>query len=75
MSLVGGLVSFVIIWTVVLFMVLPWGNQPVDEPEPGHAASAPANPRIGLKFLITSAISSVLFLIFYVVVEFRLLTL
>lgn len=75
MDLVGGLVSFVIIWTVVLFTVLPWGNQPVDEPEAGHAESAPANPRVGLKFLITTGISLVLFGILYAVMEYRLITL
>jgi predicted secreted protein len=48
---------FVIIWWLVLFMVLPFGAQPPDEVEQGHAPSAPARPRIGLKFLITTGIA------------------
>lgn len=68
MGLVGGLVAFVIIWTVVLFTVLPWGNRPPDEPEAGHAPSAPENPRIGLKFAVTTGIAAVLFVILYVIV-------
>lgn len=68
MGLVGGVVAFVIIWTVVLFTVLPWGNRPPDEPEVGHAPSAPENPRIGLKFAVTTGIAAVLFVILYVIV-------
>lgn len=48
---------FVIVWWLVLFMVLPFGAQPPDEVEQGHAPSAPARPRIGLKFLITTGIA------------------
>ncbi len=50
-------VTFVVVWWLVLFMVLPFGAQPPDEPEPGHAPSAPANPRMGLKILITTLIA------------------
>ena len=53
-------VVFVIVWWLVLFMVLPFGAQPPEQVEPGHADSAPARPRIGLKLLITTAISIVL---------------
>lgn len=75
MSLVGGLVSFVIIWTVVLFTVLPWGNRPPDQPGAGHAPSAPENPRIALKFAVTTVIAAILFTILYVVVANRLISL
>jgi predicted secreted protein len=48
-------VTFVIVWWLVLFMVLPFGASPPDEIEPGMAPSAPARPRMGLKVLITTA--------------------
>jgi predicted secreted protein len=51
---------FVVVWWLVLFMVLPFGSRPPDEVEPGTAASAPAKPRLGLKFLITTLIAAVL---------------
>ena len=51
---------FVIVWWLVLFMVLPFGAQPPDEVEPGHADSAPARPRMPLKLLITTLIAAVL---------------
>ncbi|MGB8274517.1 MAG: DUF1467 family protein [Alphaproteobacteria bacterium] len=64
----GGLVVYICVWWVVLFAVLPWGVRIADEPEPGHASSAPINPRLGLKVLVTSAISAVIWLGIYAVV-------
>ncbi|HEX6101491.1 MAG TPA: DUF1467 family protein, partial [Alphaproteobacteria bacterium] len=49
------------IWWLVLFTVLPWGVRRSEQPEPGHAVEAPANPRIVAKFAITTAIATVLF--------------
>ncbi len=69
MSWVSGLVTYFIIWWLVLFAVLPWGNRPPDEPEAGHVASAPANPRLALKFAITSLIAGLLFLVVWGIVE------
>jgi predicted secreted protein len=51
-------VTFVIVWWLVLFMVLPFGASPPDEIEPGMAPSAPARPRMGLKVLITTVIAA-----------------
>jgi predicted secreted protein len=69
MDLVGGVVAFLIIWVVVLFTVLPFGVRQPDEPEEGHMPGAPDNPRIGLKFAITTGIAAVLWAILYVAVE------
>ena len=41
MGLISGTLVYVIIWWLVLFMVLPWGNRPPDVVEDGHASSAP----------------------------------
>ena len=48
---------FLLIWFVVLFAVLPWGVRQPTEAEPGHDPGAPANPQLGRKALITTAIS------------------
>jgi predicted secreted protein len=53
----GAGVIFVIVWWLILFMVLPFGARPPDEVAPGTTPSAPANPRLGLKFAITTAIA------------------
>lgn len=69
MTWFAGLVAYVVIWAVVLFMVLPFGVQTPDEAnvrmEPGQATSAPVRPRIGLKLAITTLIATVLWAGFY----------
>jgi predicted secreted protein len=49
--------TFVIVWWLVLFMVLPFGARPPEDVQPGTAPSAPAKPRMGLKILITTLIA------------------
>ena len=60
-----GLVAFVIIWWLVLFMVLPWGVRIPEEAEKGHATSAPVRPRVWFKMLITTGIAIVLWAFAY----------
>jgi len=69
MDFVGGLVAYVIIWVVVLFTVLPFGVRQPEEPEEGHMPGAPDNPRIALRFAVTTGIAAVLWGILYVGVE------
>ncbi|HUT48042.1 MAG TPA: DUF1467 family protein [Alphaproteobacteria bacterium] len=59
MSAATGLIVFVIVWWLVLFMVLPWGIRREESPEPGHEPGAPANPRLWLKAGITTAIACI----------------
>jgi len=70
-----GIMTYVIIWWIVLFAVLPWGVKVPDEPEPGHASSAPSNPRLWLKALITTIVAFVVWLAVYYVVESDLIPL
>lgn len=49
--------TFIIVWWLVLFMVLPFGAAPSEEITPGTARSAPAKPRIWIKFLITTLLA------------------
>lgn len=70
MDLVGGVVAFIIIWVLVLFMVLPFGVRHPEEVEEGHMPGAPDNPRIGRKFAATTGIAAVLWAILYVVVAY-----
>lgn len=69
MSWVSGVVLFTILWCVVLFAVLPWGVRPVDPSDPGHAAGAPANPQLGRKALWTTGITTMLWLVIYLVIQ------
>jgi predicted secreted protein len=69
----SGIVVYVIIWWVVLFMVLPWGAGAPETPGPGHATSAPERPRLALKAGVTTAIAAVLWLACYWVITEDLL--
>lgn len=67
MSWFQGIVAYIIIWWVVLFGVLPFGVRPVEKGDIGHAAGAPANPRLWLKAGITTLVAGVLWLGVYAV--------
>jgi predicted secreted protein len=63
-----GIASFVVIWCVVIFAILPWGVRPAED-EMGRSAGAPANPRLGLKTMITTGVAAVLWGILYLIVS------
>ena len=65
----SGILVFVVLWWLVIFAVLPWGVRIPDKAEPGHADSAPVRPMLGRKVLATTAITAVLWLIVYLVVQ------
>ncbi len=69
MGWISGIAVYLVIWWLVIFMVLPWGNQPVDAEDAarGHAPSAPRKPRLAIKVAVTTAIAAVLWAIVYVV--------
>jgi len=56
---------FILIWFVVVFAVLPWGVRQPTVPEPGHDPGAPVNPQLGRKVIITTAISLVVWGVYF----------
>ena len=71
MNWFSGVVTYVLIWWLVLFMVLPWGIRPIghDDVLRGHDAGAPQRPRIGLKVAVTSLVAVLLWLVAYFIVD------
>jgi predicted secreted protein len=69
MSFATGLIVFVIVWWLVLFMVLPWGIRREETPEEGHEPGAPQNPRILMKAVITTVIAAVIWGAIYWAIE------
>jgi predicted secreted protein len=63
MGWIPGIFVYVLIWWVVIFAVLPRGVKVPDEPEPGHASSAPRNPHLLIKVIITTVVSFIIWLI------------
>lgn len=73
----SGFVVYVLIWWMTLFCVLPWGIQRDQGLGAGHGA--PANPRLMQKFLVTTGISFLLWLLVYYlivsdIIDFRALS-
>ncbi len=74
MTWVQGIVAYVVIWWVVIFAVLPFGIRPTDEGDIGHAAGAPANPRLWFKAGVTTAVAAVLWVGLFLLVKSDLLS-
>lgn len=62
---------YIVIWWLVIFMVLPFGVQQIDEEDAlqGHSAGAPKKPMLIRKLLVTTVISAVLWGLLYLVFE------
>ena len=79
MGITGSIIVYVCIWWIVFFSVLPVGIQSnkevFREKIEGMDPGAPKNPRIGRKFLITTLITTIIFVVIYYLVEIDLLNL
>lgn len=67
MTVVTFVFVYILVWWIVIFCVLPWGNAPIDKENIGFASSAPKNPRMKLKLLLTTIISFIVTGILYAV--------
>ena len=79
MGITGSIIVYVLILWIIFFSVLPVGIQSnkekFKEKIEGVDPGAPINPKIGKKFLITTLITSIIFIVIYYLVEFNLLNL
>ncbi len=67
MNWVTGVAVYVCIWWVVIFAVLPLGVRTAAPSEQGHDPGAPENPRLVFKAILTTAITTILWLAFYLI--------
>tara|TARA_B110001452_G_scaffold264572_1_gene267776 strand:- start:1143 stop:1397 length:255 start_codon:yes stop_codon:yes gene_type:complete len=69
MGITGSIIVYASIWWIVFFSILPIGiksNKEIfKEKIAGIDPGAPKNPKIGKKFLITTIITSLLFIVIY----------
>ena len=67
MGITGSIIVYVLIWWIIFFSVLPVGIQSnkekFKEKIEGIDPGAPINPKIGKKFLITTLITSIIFIL------------
>jgi predicted secreted protein len=57
MTIAEFIVTYAVCWWLVLFMLLPQQAQAAENPEKGHAPSAPENPRLGKKMRWTTVLA------------------
>ena len=58
-----GILVFGVTGWIVVFAVRPGGNNdPPEQVEQGHATSAPAKPKLLLKFLVTTIVTGVIWI-------------
>jgi len=69
MDIVSGIVVYVLLWWMVLFMALPVGVRVPDVPGDGHASSAPAHPLMLKKVIATTLIAGVLWFVVWGLIE------
>ena len=76
MSITGLAIIFIIIWWIIFFAILPIDvdRKKIEKIE-GEDPGSPENPKILKKFIYTTLISIVIFLIIYYLVQYNYLNL
>jgi predicted secreted protein len=69
MTVLQCIVTYVICWWMVLFMVIPHQAEAPKTPGVGHAPSAPANPQIGKKMKWTTLLAVIPAVALYFIVS------
>jgi len=76
MSTTGLAIIYIIIWWVVFFAILPID---VNREKPikidGEDAGSPENPRMLKKFIYCTGITTIIFIIIYLLIKYELLNL
>ncbi|HCM83932.1 MAG TPA: DUF1467 domain-containing protein [Rhodospirillaceae bacterium] len=70
MSVFTGIILYFLIWWVTIFTVLNIGHRAAENPEAGHATSAPVKFYLGKKLLLNSVIAAVVWLIVWALIKF-----
>ncbi len=68
MGIVTGIMVYVVLWWLIFLITMPWGHESVREPIPGSVKSAPENPRLILKALVTTGLATLIFFLLYIFV-------
>ncbi len=76
MSLFTGIAIFLTIWWTVLFAILPWGgkthwSEGIEPPVKGMDSGSPIEPKLKQKFLITTAVTVVCWVLLWACLHFH----
>ena len=76
MSLTGLAIIYIIIWWVVFFSILPIDvNREKPNKIEGEDAGSPENPKMLKKFIYCTGITSIIFIIIYLLIKYEYLNL
>lgn len=78
MNVVTGLVLYAIIWFMTLFVILPMRLQSQDEAGErvaGTHGSAPVDPQLRRRFIITSGVAAAVWVVIAAIIIFDIVTL
>ena len=75
MSILEGIIFFLVVWWPVFFIILPIGFQQLPQKEIKFARSAPNKPNILIKFIITTIFAILVTIIFWILSFFNIFTL
>ena len=65
-----GTIVYFLIWWTALFMVLPWRLEKKKSVKPEEGiVGAPVNPKIKEKFIATTILSAVIWIVIYILIE------
>ena len=73
MNPVTGIVVYLCIWWVVVFCTLPLWIQRDDSDDPEIGPGVPKDPKIKQKFILTSIISALIWIVTYICIEMKII--
>jgi len=74
MSVVSGILVYFVIWWTALFVVLPWGIRQQSGSVQEGIKGAPETPHLKKKFIITTLLSALIWLIIYMLIEIDIIS-
>ena len=76
MSVTGLVIIYIIIWWIVFFIILPIDvNRQKTVKIDGEDAGSPENPKMLKKFIYCTGITTVIFMIIYLLIKYEYLNL
>jgi len=74
MGLVSGIVVYIMLWWVIVFTILPIGVSTNYSVQTGNATSAPQNPHLLLKFILTTVLAGLVWFAVNEIIQSGLIT-
>jgi len=74
MPLISGIVVYILTWWVMFFCILPFNIESIQNPTDGAMPGAPVNPGLKRKVMITTLLSTLVWLTIYALVKSDLIS-